>query len=111
MKKTTLTILLTLLSFGFVLAQTNLIVTAPNGTTTTQLRAPNGLSSYAYLRASALALGSELTGIPASSTINTFGFITTAGADVAVTGTMTVYMKNSSDLTFTLGTSWSSIIS
>lgn len=38
MKKTTLTILLTLLSFGFVLAQTNLIVTAPNGTTTTQLR-------------------------------------------------------------------------
>lgn len=110
MKKTTLTILLTLFSFGFVLAQTNLIVTAPNGTTTTQVRAPNGLSNYAYLRASALVLGSELTGIPTSNTINTFGFITTGGADVAVTGTMTVYMKNSSDLTFTLGTSWSSII-
>lgn len=94
-----------------VYSQPTMVVTAPQNLTTTQVRAPNGLSTHAYLRASSLVLASELTTIPMSTTLTSFGFTTTAGASSAVTGTMTVYLENTTDVTFNKGTTWSTIIS
>ena len=111
MKKITLVftfmILTTVATFGQVTAVVN---APPTDASTTQNRAPNGTSAHSFMRGSALALTSELTSIPASSSLNLFGFVTTAGANVPVTGTLTVYMKNSTDATYTLGTNWGTII-
>jgi hypothetical protein len=110
MKKITLVFAFVAMAFS-VFSQATAVVTAPQNLTTTQVRAPNGLSTHAYLRASSLVLGSELSAIPLSTTITAFGFTTTAGASSAVTGTMTVYLQNSGDVTYSKGTTWSNIIS
>lgn len=109
MKKSTLI-------FGFLAAttlgfsQASMVVTAPpNIGATTQVRAPNGLATSAFMRAAALVQASELTGIAASTTLTSFGYTTTAGADAAVTGTITVYLQNTSDATYNKGTTWSGI--
>lgn len=111
MKKITLIFAFLILTVRFAFGQATLIVNAPpNDASTTQNRAPNGTNAHSFMRGSALVLTSELTSIPVSSSLSLFGFVTTAGANVAVTGTLTVYMKNSTDTSFTLGTNWSTII-
>jgi hypothetical protein len=110
MKKFTLIFSFVAVAFS-AWSQATMVASAPQNLTTTQVRAPNGLSSQAYLRASSLVLASELTPIPASTTLSAFGFTTTAGANTAVTGSITVYMMNSTDVNFNLGTTWSTIIS
>lgn len=111
MKKITLIFTFLILKVGLTFGQVTAIVNAPvNDASTTQNRAPNGTSAHSFMRGSALVLASELTSVPVSSSLNLFGFVTTAGANVAVTGTLTVYMKNSTDTSFTLGTNWSTII-
>lgn len=110
MKKITLVFAFVAMAFS-VYSQATMVVTAPQNQTTTQVRAPNGLSTYAFLRASSLVLGTELSTIPMSTTLTSFGFTTTAGAGSAVTGTLTVYLQNSGDVTYNKGTSWSGIIS
>lgn len=111
MKKITLIIAFLILTTGFTFGQVTAVVNAPpTDASTTQNRAPNGTSAHSFMRGSALVLTSELTSIPVSSSLNLFGFVTTAGANVAVTGTLTVYMKNSTDTSFTLGTNWGTII-
>lgn len=109
MKKSTLIFgLVTIATLGF--SQASMVVTAPpNIGATTQVRAPNGTSSAAYMRAAALVQTSELTGIAASTTLTSFGYTTTAGADVAVTGTIVVYLQNTGDATYNKGTSWGTI--
>jgi hypothetical protein len=109
MKKFTFIFTFVAAAFGLTNAQTT-FVTAPSNVTTTQVRAPNGFNTHAFLRASSLVLASELTGIPAATTLTSIGFTTTAGADMAVSGTMTVYLQNSSDVTFSKGTTWSTIL-
>lgn len=111
MKKSTLVFAFLLLAMHTVYSQATMVVTTPPNMTTTQVRAPNGLSSHAFLRASALVLTGELTGIPMSTTLTSFGFTTTAGANTAVTGSITVYLQNTGDATFNKGTNWSGIIS
>ncbi len=110
MKKSTLIFAFILLAMHTVYSQATMVVTTPQNMTTTQVRAPNGLSSHAFLRASALVLTSELTSIPMSSTLTSFGFTTTAGANTPVTGSITVYLQNTGDATFNKGTSWSGIL-
>src|SRR6476620_11421573 len=98
MKKITLIFTFLILAVGFAFGQVTAVVNAPvNDASTTQNRAPNGTSAHSFMRGSALVLTSELTSVPVSSSLNLFGFVTTAGANVAVTGTLTVYMKNSTD--------------
>ena len=109
MKKFTLIIATVAMSFGFSYGQTT-FVTAPTQVATTQVRAPNGFNTHAFLRASALVLTSELSAIPVSTTLTSIGFTTTAGADMAVSGTMTVYLQNSGDATYSKGTTWSTIL-
>ncbi len=84
---------------------------APFGVTTTQVRAPNGLSTYAYLRACALVLQTELTGIsPTNNTITSFGFTLSAGANAPSTGNFTLYLQNTSDVNYSKGASWGTIL-
>lgn len=109
MKKITFIFAFVAMFFGFSYGQTA-YVTAPTNVSSTQLRAPNGFNSHAFLRASSLVLTSEVSAIPVSTTLTSIGFTTTAGADMAVSGTMTVYLQNSGDATFSKGTNWSTII-
>lgn len=106
--------LLALCAFsGNVLSQATSVFEAPqNNITTTQLRAPNGLSTSAYMRAAALVLQTELTYIPSSTTLTSFGFTlsTSSNMSAPVTGNFTVYLENTSDVTYNKGTSWPTII-
>ncbi|MGZ3932135.1 MAG: CARDB domain-containing protein, partial [Bacteroidia bacterium] len=112
MKKSTLFIASLCLAVTTAFSQSTVYTTAPpNIGSTTQLRAPNGLNTHAYFRGATIVPATELTGIAASTTLSSFGFTTTAGADAAVTGTIIVYLQNTSDATYLKGTSWSTIIS
>jgi hypothetical protein len=110
MKKITLFFFASVFATTFSFGQANIVTTAPIGNTTTQVRVPNGTSAHSFMRGSSLVLTSELNSITSGTSINTFGFSTSAGASSAVTGTMVVYMLNSSDATYTRGTSWATII-
>jgi len=96
---------LAIVQYGF--GQVTSIVEAPmdNGSTT-QVRAPNGTSTYAYHRACALVLQSDLVNIPSGSTINSFGYTLTTGATVPVTGNFTVYVQNTTDVAYSKGTNY-----
>ena len=111
MKKITLVVLTVLASCNLYFGQANLIVKAPLDNTYTQVRAPNGLSSQAYMRACALVLQSELTNLPTSSTLTSFGFtLSTAGSvNIPVSGNFTVYLQNTIDVTYLKGTNWATI--
>jgi hypothetical protein len=91
--------------------QAVLLLEAPIDNTTTQVRAPNGLSTYAYLRACALVLQSELTNLPTGSSISQFGFTlaTTSTVSVPVAGNFTVYLQNTTDVSYLKGTNWATI--
>lgn len=106
-----LTVFAVFCTANFSFGQVTTFVTAPvsNGATT-QVRAPNGLSSHGFMRASTVVLTSELASVPNNTSITSFGFVTSAGADVAVTGTLTVYMLNTTSTTYTRGTDWATII-
>lgn len=82
----------------------------PFDNSTTQVRAPNGLSTQAYMRACALVLGTELTGITPNSTLTSFGFTLSAPASANVTGTMAIYLENTTDVTYTKGLTFSTAI-
>jgi len=111
MKKITLVLITVLASCNLFFAQTNLIVEAPLDNTTTQVRAPNGLSTYAYLRACALVMQSELTNIPSGSTLTLFGFTiaSTTTMTIPVSGNFTVYLENTTNTSYLKGTTWSTI--
>jgi hypothetical protein len=110
MKKITQFFLVAVFATTFSFGQTSIVLNAPAGNSTTQLRVPNGTSGHSFMRGASLVLTSELNTIASGTSINSFGFSTTAGASSAVTGTMVVYMLNSADATFTRGTSWATII-
>ena len=97
------------ISSGF--GQLTALVEAPldNGSTT-QVRAPNGTSAYAYQRACALVLQSDLTNITSGTSITSFGYTLSAGASVPVAGNFTVYLQNTTDITYLKGTNWSTAI-
>lgn len=111
MKKSTLLFAGLCLAATTAFSQATIYATAPaNIGSTTQLRAPNGLNTHAYFRGATIVPASELTSIAASTTLSSFGFTTTAGADAAVTGTIIVYLQNTTSTTYGIGTNWSSII-
>ncbi len=108
MKKTG-NIILLLLVFNFVNAQVNTILTAPptnsaNGTT--GVRAPNGNVAHTTMRACYFVPASELTTL--SPTISSFGFVfTNTLVSAPASGTLTIYLQNTSASSYTLGTAWS----
>ncbi|MBL7931004.1 MAG: T9SS type A sorting domain-containing protein [Bacteroidia bacterium] len=109
MKKSVILLILCLAISQTFFSQVNLFFQAPQGVTTTQVRAPNGLSTYAYMRACALVLQSDLTSLPVNSTLTAFGFTMSASTNVSTTGNFTVYLENTTNTTYLKGTNWSSI--
>jgi len=98
------------LSTGF--AQVNLQVIAPisNGATT-QARAPNGNASHACMRGCFIVPASELTSLVTGTNVSSFGFTMTTGVSGApVTGSMTVYLQNTNDVSYLKGTTWTTAI-
>lgn len=110
MKKITQLFLVAVFATTYSFGQTNIVLNAPTGNTTTGIRAPNGSNLHSFMRGASLVLTSELNTITSGTSLNTFGFSTSAGASTAVTGTIVVYMLNSSNITFTRGTDWATII-
>lgn len=111
MKKTTLALLALISTVSFVKSQPVSYVTAPPfDNSTTQVRAPNGLSTQAYMRGCALVLASELTGITANSTLTSFGYTLNSGSNANVVGNFTLYLENTTDLTYNKGTNFTAAI-
>lgn len=110
MKKITQFFLVAVFATTFSFGQANIFLTAPPANNATQVRAPNGTLGHSFMRGASLVLTSELNTVVSGTSLNTFGFSTTVGASSEVTGTIIVYMLNSSDVTFTRGTSWATII-
>ncbi len=113
MKKiTSLLFACTLLFFGKLIAQPTVYIEAPpydNGTSSN--RAPNGTSAHTYMRACALVLASELTGIAPNTTITSFGFTLNTGTNLnSVVGNFTLYLENTSDITNTKSTNFATAI-
>lgn len=110
MRKFTFIIAFVALAFGFTYGQATFIVTTPSNNATSANRLPNGTAAHTYFRGSTLVLATEMTAIPVSTTLSSVGFTATTGASsVAVTGTITIYMQNTSDVTFNKGTAWSGV--
>ena len=93
-------------------AQTTVFTEAPlyDGGTSNS-RAPSGLSATAYLRHCSLVLASELTGITPGNTITAFGYtVNSAAASQAVSGSFTLYLQNTSDVSYNKSSTWSTLI-
>ncbi len=100
------------LSTQWVAAQTNIYVGAPANTgATSALRAPNGTSTHTTLRAHLIIPASELAGIPAGTTFSGIGFLLNSGCNVATAGNIQILLENTSDVTNTKSTTWSTAIS
>jgi len=77
-----------------------------NGSTSANTRAPGNASKYQRTEYLITAAEMAASGFPNGNEINSIGFlIATAGATTQ-TGTLTVYLKNTTDATYTLGTNW-----
>lgn len=84
------------------------LAVAPVGTTTTQVRAPNGLNTHTFLRAATFVPASELAaaGVDSGETIASLSFRLTAGAGVPNKGRFTLYLGNGQNTTYNRGTAW-----
>ncbi len=92
----------TFLAFG----QTNLVVEAPlNNNATSINRGPNGTSAHAYLSACFLVPQADLFNMPSGVNISSFGFTLNTGVTSSpVSGNFTVYLQNTSDVSYQKGT-------
>ncbi len=88
------------------------LAVAPVGTTTTQVRAPNGLNTHTFLRAATFVPASELAaaGIDSGESIVNLAFRLTAGASVPNKGRFTLYLGNGQNTTYSRGTAWTGAI-
>lgn len=79
---------------------------------TTGIRAPNGTVGQTFFRASSFVPVGELAaaGIQTGATISALAFRTTAGANAAVRGKMSVYLANGQNATYTRGAAWAGAI-
>ncbi len=112
MKKICLILFALLTSLSSVFGQANLSIVAPVGNgATTQSRAPNGNASHACLRGCYIVPASELTALVTGTNVSSLGFTLTTGVTgVPVTGSFTVYLQNTNDVSYLKGTSWATVI-
>ena len=108
MRKIILFLLLAYFGKNLVFAQATSFYEAPlydNSTSTG--RGPNGTSAHAYMSACGLVLASELTSIAPGTTLTSFGFTLNSGAvGTSPTGNFTVYLQNTTDVTYSKGTAF-----
>lgn len=111
MKSTPIALSLMLALFSTAYSQVTTTVQMPLKSSSTSVRLPNGNIDHAFHRGATIVLGSELTKIPPSTTLSSVGFSCSVEAVPSVTGNITIYMKNSTDVNFTLGNTWTTVIS
>jgi hypothetical protein len=112
MKKITFTLLTALgLSTG-VFGQAVVSTQAPQyDGSSTGLSFPNGVTGFEYHRSSYLILASELSGLAlTNSVVTAIGVDLTQGCDIPLTGQFTVSLENTSDVTYSKGQTWSTIL-
>ncbi len=110
MKKITLAIFAVVASISAGFGQANMIHTAPATTSangTSGNRGPNGTTAHTVMRAMYNVPAAEMAPITTNTSLTSFGFVLTSGVPTAATGTITVYLQNSSSSTYTAGTTWS----
>lgn len=92
-------------------SQTVTVLAPANSSTTTQVRAPNGLTSHTTMRAHLIITAAELTALPSGTPISSIGFTLTTGATpTAATGNIQIYLQNSTDVTNLKSTTWTTAI-
>ena len=110
MKKITLVIFAVVVSISAGLSQVNNIYVAPTPNTapgTSGNRGPNGGAGHTVMRAMYNVPASNLTPISTSTAITSFGFALTNTLQTGpASGTLTVYLQNTSSSTYTNGTTW-----
>ena len=93
-------------------SQAEITVTAPSVTgATTQVRAPNGLTSQTTLRGVIIIPASELTAIPSGTTITKLSLILSAAGTGSAGGTIQYYLENTADVTNLKSTDWATLTS
>lgn len=111
MKKTTLFILLlSIFSFGELVAQTDYYSIITGLSTSGNGRAPQG--SQRYNRSVWLLRPAEMTaaGFTSGSVINSLGFNFLTAQNIPTTGTITIYLQNTTDVTNLKSTAWATAI-
>jgi len=109
MKKSLLSLLFIVSVFGY--AQQYISVLPTSGSTSGNSRAPQG--TQRYIRTCYVISPAEITasGLPTSSVLNAISFEYSTAQNAATTGTMKVYLQNTTDATYLkTSTTWSDVI-
>ncbi|MEO6302737.1 MAG: T9SS type A sorting domain-containing protein [Bacteroidia bacterium] len=112
MKKITLAIFAVVASISIGLSQVNTIHTAPTPNPapgTSGNRGPNGTTGHTVMRAMYNVPAGDMTQISTATILNSFGFNLASGVATAASGTLTVYLQNSTSSTYTNGATWSTV--
>ena len=77
-----------------------------NGATSGNTRAPG--NAWKYQRTEYLITAAEMaaSGFPSGSVLNSIGFSIYTAGGTTLTGTLNIYLRNTTDVTYTLGTGW-----
>jgi hypothetical protein len=112
MKKFTIGLIASIASYNLAYSQVTLNTIAPIINTSTQLRAPNGTSSQAGMSGCFLIRASEMSALLTGSVLSNFGFTLQSGTgSIPVTGSFTLYLENTNDVTYLKGTNFPAAIS
>jgi len=109
MKKITLAIVTAVSMVGVAFGQPNISIYAPVSNSNSQLRLPNGTSDHKFLRGCHLVRQTEL-GALTGSVVNGIRFGLLDGASPASTGNFTLWLENTTDATYTKGTTFATAI-
>lgn len=107
MKKITLAIFAVVASISAGISQVNIVTTVPatsNGTSGN--RGPNGTTGHTVMRAMYNVPATEMAPISTATALSSFGFALQSGVATASSGTITVYLQNTTNSTYTNGTTW-----
>lgn len=110
--KKTLLLLLTMVTFLCHSQETQYYNALPNnGSTSGNSRAPQGLQRYSRTVYIITATEMASSGLVNGDIINSIGFNYSTAQDIPTTGNFIVYLENTSDVTNTKSTTWSTAIS
>jgi len=107
MKKITLAIFAVVASISAGMSQVNIVTTVPatsNGTSGN--RGPNGTTGHTVMRAMYNVPATDMAPIATATALSSFGFALQSGVATASSGTITVYLQNTTNSTYTNGTTW-----
>jgi len=82
----------------------------PSAPGSTQVRMPNGIVTYTYMRGHFLLTAPDLAGIPTGTPFTSFGLNFVDGTNTLAGGSFNVYLENTSDTTNTKSTTWTTAV-